>query len=79
MRFFAAALIIQDETGGNLAEILGNLSATVRDRFKIRGEVRVRTAQGRFTAIILISLPPGMLILLNFLNPQYSRVLYTDI
>jgi tight adherence protein B len=78
VRFFAAALIIQDETGGNLAEILGNLSATVRDRFKIRGEVRVRTAQGKLTAAILISLPVAMFILMNILNPQYSSVLYTD-
>ncbi len=78
VRFFSAALIIQDETGGNLAEILGNLSATVRERFKIRGEVRVRTAQGRLTAIILTCLPPGMLLLLNFLNPAYCRVLFTD-
>ena len=72
------ALIIQNETGGNLAEILGNLAETVRDRFKIRGEVRVRTAQGRLTAIILISLPPGMLFLMNFLNPDYSSVLFTN-
>lgn len=78
VRFFAAALIIQDETGGNLAEILGNLSATVRDRFKIRGEVRVRTAQGKLTAAILISLPIAMLFLMNFLNPEYASVLYTD-
>jgi tight adherence protein B len=78
VRFFAAALIIQDETGGNLAEILGNLSATVRDRFKIRGEVRVRTAQGKLTAAILISLPIAMLVLMNYLNPEYSSVLYTD-
>lgn len=79
VRFFATALIIQDETGGNLAEILSNLSNTVRERFRIRGEVRVRTAQGRLTAIILISLPPAMLILLNMLNPEYCRVLFTDV
>ena len=79
VRFFVTALIIQDETGGNLAEILGNLSATVRDRFRIRGDVRVKTAQGRLTAIILISIPPGMLILVNFINPEYTRVLFTDI
>ncbi len=78
VRFFAAALIIQNETGGNLAEILGNLAMTVRDRFKIRGEVRVRTAQGRLTAIILTCLPPGMLFLMNFLNPDYSSVLFTN-
>jgi tight adherence protein B len=78
VRFFAAALIIQDETGGNLAEILGNLSATVRDRFKIRGDIRVRTAQGKLTALILVSLPVGMLFLMNFVNPDYSSVLYKD-
>lgn len=78
VKFFAAALTIQDETGGNLAEILANLAATVRERFRIRGDVRVKTAQGRMTAVILTSLPPGMLILLNFLNPGYSKVLFTD-
>ncbi len=79
VRFFAAALIIQDETGGNLAEILSNLSATVRDRFKIRGEVRTRTAAGRLTAVILSCLPPFMLLLMRILNPEYTHVLYTDI
>jgi len=79
VRFFATALIIQDETGGNLAEILGNLSATVRDRFRIRGEVRVRTAQGRLTAVILMSLPPAILIMVNLINPDYTRILFTDI
>jgi len=78
VKFFAAALTIQDETGGNLAEILANLAATVRERFKIRGDVRVKTAQGRMTAVILTSLPPGMLVLLNFLNPGYSKILFTD-
>jgi len=78
VKFFAVALTIQDETGGNLAEILANLAATVRERFKIRGDVRVKTAQGRMTAVILTSLPPGMLLLLNFLNPGYSRLLFTD-
>lgn len=79
VRFFAAALIIQDETGGNLAEILTNLSGTIRERFKIRGEVKVKTAQGRLTAVILCSLPPAMLLMLHILNPDYARPLYTDI
>lgn len=78
VKFFAAALTIQDETGGNLAEILANLAATVRERFKIRGDVRVKTAQGRLTAVILTSLPPSMLVLLSFMNPVYSKVLFTD-
>jgi tight adherence protein B len=78
VRFFVAALIIQDETGGNLAEILTNLSTTIRERFRIRGEVRVRTAQGRLTAVILISIPPLMLIALNIINPEYTHVLFAD-
>jgi len=78
VRFFVTALMIQKETGGNLAEILDNLSKVIRERFKILGEVRVRTAQGRLTAGILIALPPIMLVMLGGLNPQYVRVLFTD-
>ena len=78
VRFFITALIIQDETGGNLAEILTNLSTTIRERFRLRREVRVRTAQGRLTALILISIPPILLITLNIINPEYSHVLFTD-
>ena len=78
VRFFVTALIVQKDTGGNLAEILDNLSHTIRERFKILGEVRVRTAQGRLTAAILIGLPPFMLFLLNVINPQYVRLLFDD-
>jgi len=78
VRFFVTALLIQKETGGNLAEILDNLSTTIRERFKILGEVRVRTAQGRLTAGILISLPPIMLLLLKSMNPEYVNLLWND-
>src|SRR5713101_114924 len=78
VRFFVTALLIQKETGGNLAEILDNLAATIRERFKILGEVRIRTAQGRLTAGILIALPIMMLIILSALNPKYVGVLFTD-
>ncbi len=78
VRFFVTALIVQKDTGGNLAEILDNLSHTIRERFKILGEVRVRTAQGRLTAAILIGLPPFMLFLMNVVNPQYVRLLFDD-
>jgi len=78
VRFFVTALIVQKDTGGNLAEILDNLSATIRERFKILGEVRVRTAQGRLTAAILIGLPPFMLFLLNSVNPAYVHLLFDD-
>lgn len=78
MRFFVTALIIQSETGGNLAEILDNLANTIRERFKIRGEVRVRTAQGRLTAAVLMALPPAMLLVLRITDPSYVNILFTD-
>ena len=78
VRIFVTALLIQKETGGNLAEILDNLSTTIRERFKILGEVRTRTAQGRLTAGILIALPPIMLLLLKSMNPEYVNLLWND-
>jgi tight adherence protein B len=78
VRFFVTALLIQKETGGNLAEILDGLARVIRDRFRIYREVRVRTAQGRLTAGILIALPIFMLIVLMVLNPTYMKVLFQD-
>jgi tight adherence protein B len=78
VRFFVTALLIQKETGGNLAEILDSLARVIRDRFRIYREVRVRTAQGRLTAGILIALPIFMLIVLMVLNPTYMQVLFQD-
>jgi tight adherence protein B len=78
MRFFVSALLIQKETGGNLAEILDNLAHVIRERFKVLGEIRVRTAQGRLTAVILIALPPSLLVFLNSASPEYVQVLITD-
>lgn len=78
VRFFVTALLIQKETGGNLAEILDGLSRVIRERFRIFREVRVRTAQGRLTAGILIAMPIFMLIVLSILNPAYTRVLFED-
>jgi tight adherence protein B len=78
VRFFVTALLIQKETGGNLAEILDALARVIRDRFRIYREVRVKTAQGRLTAAILIALPPLMMVLLEIVNPHYINVLFTD-
>jgi tight adherence protein B len=78
VRFFVSALLIQKETGGNLAEILENLSRVIRERFKIMGDLRVRTAQGRLTAVILIALPPALLAFMAFSNAEYVNVLFTD-
>jgi len=78
VQFFVTALLVQRDTGGNLAEILDGLSRVIRDRFRLYREVRVKTAQGKLTAGILIALPPVMAFMLAILNPGYMRVLFED-
>jgi tight adherence protein B len=78
VRFFVTAVLIQRETGGNLAEILENLAHVVRERFKIRRQVRVYTAHGRFTAFVLLSLPAALAIALMFLNPDHMQLLFKE-
>ena len=78
VRFFVTTLLVQKETGGNLAEILDELARVIRERFRIYREVRVKTAMGRLTAIILISLPILMMGLLELTNPDYENALFTD-
>jgi tight adherence protein B len=78
VRFFVTALLIQKETGGNLAEILDGLAHVIRDRFRIYREVQTKTAQGKLTAAILIALPPFMMAMIGALNPHYIGVLFTD-
>jgi tight adherence protein B len=78
IRFFVTAVLIQRETGGNLTEILGNISALIRERLRLLANVRVLSAEGRFSAWILIALPifAGGAILV--LNPGYLTVLVID-
>jgi tight adherence protein B len=78
VRFFVTALLVQKETGGNLAEILDKLAYVIRERFRILGEVRVKTAQGRLTAVILIALPPVLALVLKGVNPDYMQPLFED-
>jgi tight adherence protein B len=78
VRMLVTALLIQRDTGGNLAEILDELSRVIRERFRIYREVGVKTAQGKLTAGILIGLPIFMLLALGALNPGYIQVLFND-
>jgi len=78
VRFLVTAVIVQRESGGNLAELLDQMSGVIRERFRIRRDVQVKTALGRMTAAILMSLPIGMLFLLSFVNPEYENVLFHD-
>jgi len=78
VRFFATAVLIQRETGGNLSEILDNLANVVRERFKIRRQVRVHTAHGRFTGYVLMALPAFLAIALSFINPGHMALLFEE-
>ena len=78
VRFFATAVLIQRETGGNLAEILENLAHVVRERFKILRQVRVYTAHGRFTGWVLLALPAVLGIALSFINPDHMNMLFRE-
>ncbi len=78
VKFFVMSVLLQRETGGNLAEILDKLSYLIRERFKIHRQVRVYTAQGRLSMLILMSLPFFLALLLSFIAPQLMRLLLTD-
>jgi tight adherence protein B len=78
LRFFVTAVLIQSETGGNLAEILENIGLIIRDRLKLKGKVKGLTAEGRFSALILSLLPFVTFIVFYFVNPKYILTLFRD-
>ena len=77
VKFFVTAVMLQRETGGNLAEILDNLSYVIRERFKIQRQVRVYTAQGRLTMALLMGMPPIIVTVMmaepGFIQPAVLR------
>jgi tight adherence protein B len=78
VRIFVTALSIQREAGGNLGEILDNLSGVIRDRFRILRQVQVFAAEGRLSMYILMALPPVAGLLMYLVNPKYMMRLFTD-
>jgi tight adherence protein B len=78
LKFFIVSVIVQRETGGNLAEIIENLSLLIRERFKLQGRVRVLSAEGKFSAIVLIAIPFFIVFALSIINPEYIGVLIED-
>jgi tight adherence protein B len=74
LKIFVLAVLVQQQTGGNLAELLTKLAAVVRERYLIRGTIRTLTAEGRMQGWMLAGLPPLMLVLLLVLNPAYAMV-----
>jgi tight adherence protein B len=78
VRFFVTAVLIQRETGGNLSEILDNLASVVRERFKLRRQVRTHSAHGRFTGYVLIGVPIFLGISLTIINPEHMGLLFRE-
>ena len=78
LQFMVTAILVQKETGGNLAEILDKTANVIRERARLKGQLQVYTAQGRLTSWILGLLPFIMFVLLSLVNPSYTRILIED-
>ena len=78
LQFLVTAILVQKETGGNLAQILDKTSHIIRERVRVAGQIRIRTAQGRLTGWLLIGLPFVVFFGMNFLHPGYGKVLFED-
>jgi tight adherence protein B len=78
LRYFVVSVILQRETGGNLAEIIENIAHLIRERFKLQGRIRVLAAQGKLSAIVLLGLPFLVVGVLRFIRPDYMTTLITD-
>jgi tight adherence protein B len=78
LRFFIISVVIQRETGGNLAEVLSKIAYLIRERFKLQSRVKVLSAEGKLSAIILIAIPFVIALALAVLNPGYIKTLFVD-
>jgi tight adherence protein B len=77
-RFFATAVLTQRETGGNLAEVLDHLSDVIRERFRVRKQVRVMSAHGRITGYVISGMAPVLAIAMAIVSPDQLRILFVD-
>jgi len=78
MRYFVVAVLVQREAGGNLTELLDNLSRLIRDRLKFQGKVKVLSTEGRMSAWVLGTLPFALAGLMNLANHDFISILWTD-
>ncbi len=78
LRYLVIAVVIQRESGGNLAEILGNISHIIRERLKLVGKVRILSAEGRMSAWVLGLMPFCVMAIMGAINPEYVSMLWTD-
>jgi tight adherence protein B len=78
LKYFVTSVVLQRETGGNLTEIIDSISRIIRERFKLQGKIRVLSAEGRFSALVLTGLPFVCIVALRLMNPDYLTVLWTE-
>jgi tight adherence protein B len=78
LRFFATAVIMQRQTGGDLAEILDKIGRLIRERFKLAGQIQALTGEGRLSGVVLLGLPPTLFIVMLYINYDYAMVLFRD-
>lgn len=78
LKFFVTAVVLQRQTGGDLAEILDKIGELIRDRFRIWGQIQALTGEGRLSGVVLLALPFVLFIAIYQLNPTYVMVLFTD-
>ncbi len=77
-KFFVTAVLTQRESGGNLSEVLDNLASVMRDRFKLKRQIRVISAHGRISAFVLAAMPPVLAAMLFIISPHLMSILTTD-
>jgi tight adherence protein B len=78
LKFFVTAIVLQRQTGGDLAEILDKIGYLIRERFKIWGQVQALTGEGRLSGVVLLALPPVLFVVVYRMNPDYLSLLFTD-
>ncbi len=78
LRFLVTAIILQRQTGGDLAEILDKIAHLCRERQQIKGQIQALTGEGRMSGLVLLALPPGLLIMMLRINYDYIMLLFTD-
>jgi tight adherence protein B len=78
LKYFVVSVILQRETGGNLAEIIESIARLIRERFRLEGKVRILTAEGRQSARILSLMPIAIVFALRLINPEYINTLFSE-
>src|SRR5262249_9850116 len=76
LKLCVTAVLIQREIGGNLSEVLRNISHTIRERFRVQGDIRVKSAQARLSGVVVSALPFFLYFWINLVNPNYMKAMY---